>query len=388
MTNQTFETGSADLRNETAAVSETNSTRRETAATKALSPQDDAEQSPERSAKPAAPMAGTIEGILQSRGTENREESSDHPPDIGIATNQVSEDAGEKSTRGPAPTSDNLIGAASSEPPAKLEAFEDLVRFDEDPWNEAVDGPRGGTLGEEEILSNALTIFSSTPALIAGEDPSELLELSNALIKEQRPQSLLEIFAHDQVIDSELTLKRMRLARKWQWSAAIAKSLHVQLVNREAVVLLVRERESGIGRTRQQDDIEHSFRQEWWRSTTSRAFAAVSGDKEAIRYFESKLGLGAIALNPFVDFDDIMRRESMAERISTSAIAARNSAWKIMLKCEGKRQRKSARKEKLAENSKSLEARNADPGSTDREPLQRDTTTVHAPKPDHGKVRK
>jgi hypothetical protein len=119
-----------------------------------------------------------------------------------------------------------------------------------------------------------------------------------------------------------------------------------------------------------------------------RAFAAVSGDKDAIRYFESKLGPGAVALNPFVDFDDILRRESMAERISTSAIAAGNNAWKKKLKSEGKRHRKSARKEKLVETSKSLEAENADPGSADREPLSRDTATVHAPKPDHRKVRK
>ncbi len=187
-------------------------------------------------------------------------------------------------------------------------------------------------------VTDAPDLFPA-PTVVAGEDPARSEHTLTCLVAEFKPASLRERFLVDDVAHSQWKVGKVAEAERWIQNAAIAQSLLRKIVNRQVV------EDVNAGRrnpARTEEAIEHTWVQGWWRSWEYTVFAAVSGDVEAIKKVESKLGPGAVVCNVFVDFDALSESEILLERVATSARATREASFRMLDKIAKKKKKAAA----------------------------------------------
>jgi hypothetical protein len=131
------------------------------------------------------------------------------------------------------------------------------------------------------------------------------------------------------------------------WNAGIADSIHKKIVSIQAVEVLAKQREKGLNLVQADKSVEGFFSQGWWRRIQDEAFAAVSGDKEALAMIEDMLGRGALALNVFTDFAAIMASEIQIDRCMATALNTRDNAYKQLDKIAAQREKKNKQRKKV-----------------------------------------
>jgi hypothetical protein len=222
-------------------------------------------------------------------------------------------------------------------------------------------------------------------SVVAGESASDFHKVLDGVSEEMRPQRLREWFLAEQISYSEQKARRLRAASALVWNAGIAKSIHRQIVDIEAVELLAHQQEKGLNLIQTDKSVEGFFSQEWWRRVQNEAFAAVSGDKEALEIIEDKLGRGTIALNVFTDFAAIMASEIQIDRCMAGTLTARDNAYKQLDKIAAQREKKNKKRKRDK----------APPSQGEGKPVSIDVPTtaaseaqtVEAPRPDSAKER-
>jgi len=123
-------------------------------------------------------------------------------------------------------------------------------------------------------------------------------------------------------------------------NAAIAKSLHRQVVNKAVVETIEKNRAEGKwDPVRTEENIEQTWRQGWWRQWENIVFAAVSGDLAAIERVEQRLGRNAVAFNAFIDFDALSASQIQLERAAMPIRAIRDAGFRLFDKIEKKRRK-------------------------------------------------
>jgi hypothetical protein len=182
---------------------------------------------------------------------------------------------------------------------------------------------------------------------VAGEIASGFHKVLDGVSEEMKPKRLREWFLAEQISYAEQKARRLRAASAWVWNAGIADSIHKQIVSIQAVEVLAKQREKGLNLVQADKSVEGFFSQGWWRGMQDEAFAAVSGDKEAIAIIEDMLGRGALALNVFTDFAAIMASEIQIDRCMATALTTRDNAYKQLDKIAAQREKKNKQRKKV-----------------------------------------
>ena len=243
----------------------------------------------------------------------------------------------------------------------------------------------------DEVESNAsggdANMFPSP--VVAGEDPVKFRKIVDELTAEYKPQNLQERFLVDETAQAHWLLQRLGQGGRWLTNAAIARSLHRQVVNKTAVEQIEQNRAAGKGDPLQsEENMEGNFRQAWWRHWENTAFAAVSGNVAAIERVEGQLGRNAVSLNAFVNFDELSTSLILLERAAMPARGVRDAGFRLLNKIEKKRRKQTAvekidAERKATGSSAGADVLMPDPAPdpvTDDQRSSDPTVSVHVPK--------
>lgn len=240
--------------------------------------------------------------------------------------------------------------------------------------------PTPSELSDSEPEDPRSLVHSS---LVTGEDGVEYDRLLEAVIKEERAESFRQVFLAEQVAHAAWQTRRHREALRCVWNSAIAKSLHNRVIDVMALEELANPESTHHRLTLGEEDVVGQLAQRVWRQWQNLAFDAVSGSTTAIETVEARLGTGAVAINPRIDFDAVIAAETMIARLSAASIAACDSAYRE-LRREAKRRRKTKAdttpSRSAADAAGSAQHEKADSRAAEVESSEA-LVTVHAPKP-------
>jgi hypothetical protein len=168
------------------------------------------------------------------------------------------------------------------------------------------------------------------PPVVAGEDRGVYYQLLNMVIEEWDPQGHRQWSLVKQIADSEWEAIRFRQARGWVFNAAIARSIFKQIVDHfcQQELLEMEKRQEPFLRM-EDPSIERKFGQWGFLQWRRKAFAAVLGDRAAIKQVEEKIGRGRVVMDACAagEFETCITPQLQIDRLFQSSLDSRDSAY-------------------------------------------------------------